>query len=82
MLLIEDPRIAKYKSNLKKVRIIKGFTQEELSQLSGVNIKSITLYEQCPEKLLNASVNTVYNLSQSLGCDIQDILNKDYLKEK
>lgn len=79
MILYEDPKIANFRSRLKKVRIIKGLTQEQLADLSGVNIKSIASYEQTPEKLSNASVGTVYKLAESLGCNVEDIINKDAL---
>ena len=52
MLLYEDPKISKYKSKLKKVRLIKGYTQE-------------------------AYVSTIYRLCIALGCEIEDILNKE-----
>lgn len=77
MKLVEDPRVEQCKSKLKKMRIIKGFTQESLSQLSGVNIKSIASYEQNPEKLSNASISTAYKLADALSCEITDILNKE-----
>ena len=79
MILYEDPKIAVFRSRLKKARIIKGFTQEQLADLSKVNIKSIASYEQNPEKLSSASVGTVYRLAESLGCNVEDIVNKDAL---
>lgn len=75
ILLYEDPKLAKYNSRLKKARISKGYTQESLAELSGVNIKSIASYEQNPEKLNAASVSTVIKLADSLGCEIEDIIN-------
>ena len=77
MLLYEDPKISKYTSKLKKVRIIKGYTQESLAELADVNIKSIAAYEQNPEKLSSASVGTIYRLADALGVDIDDIVNKE-----
>lgn len=77
MILIEDPRVSQYKSQLKKARIIRGYTQESLASLSGVNIKSIASYEQNPEKLSSASVSTASKLADALGCEITDILNKE-----
>lgn len=77
MLLFEDPKISNYTSKLKKARVIKGYTQEILAELSEVNIKSIASYEQNPEKLSNASVSTVYKLADALGLEIEDILNKE-----
>lgn len=77
MLLIEDPKIAKFTSKLKKARVIRGFTQEGLAELSNVNIKSIAAYEQNPEKLLSASVGTVFKLADAMNCEIEDLLNKE-----
>ena len=61
--------------NFKKARICKCYTQESLAELSGVNIKSIAAYEQNPAKLSDASVNTILKLCDSLGVDIEDIIN-------
>lgn len=77
IILYEDPKLAKFTSKLKKARISKGYTQESLAELSGVNIKSIASYEQNPDKLNAASVSTVGKLADSLGCDIEDIINKE-----
>ena len=79
MILWEDPRLAKINSNLKKIRMLRKLTQDELAELSGVNIKSLSAYEQQPEKLSNANVTTVYRLAQALNCDIMDIVNKEFL---
>ena len=79
MILYEDSKISKYKSCLKKIRLTRGYTQETLSQLSDVNIKSIASYEQCPEKLTNASVGTIYKLANALNCEVEDLLNKETL---
>ena len=82
MILYEDPKLAKINSNLKKVRMMRKLTQDELAGLSGVNIKSLSAYEQQPEKLSSASVNTVYKLAQALNCDVMDIINKELLDKK
>ena len=80
MKLVEEPRFDKYKSKLKRQRIYRGFTQESLADLSGVNIKSIAAYEQNSEKLAAASTSTVYKLADSLGCSIEDLLNKENIR--
>jgi len=79
MIKIENKEINGYKSRLKKIRVSNGMTQEELSKLSGINIKSIASYEQNPEKINKASVESVYNLSDCLGCSMDDIIEKEYL---
>lgn len=82
MILMEDPKTIKFKSKLKKQRISRGFTQESLAELSGVNIKSIASYEQNPEKLISASVGTIYRLSDALGCEMEDLINKEDISEE
>lgn len=79
VLLYEDPKIAKFESRLKKARISRGHTQESLAELSGVNIKSIASYEQNPGKLMAASIGTVFKLASALNCDVQDIINENYV---
>ena len=59
MIKIENKVINSYKSNLKKIRTAIGMTQQELSELSGINIKSIAAYEQSPEKIHKASLESV-----------------------
>lgn len=68
----------KYKSKLKKYRIAMGFTQSELADLSGINIKSIASYEQFPERINKASVETIAKLADSLGCNLDDLIEDEY----
>lgn len=82
MLLVEDPKIAKFKSRLKKMRIMRGFTQESLAEISNVNIKSIAAYEQNPEKLLSASAGTILKLADAMNCDMEDLINKDIIPKE
>ena len=43
MIKIENKELNSYKSNLKRIRVSSGLSQDELASLSGVNIKSISL---------------------------------------
>ena len=81
-MYIENEEIKAYKSKLKRIRVSRGFTQQELSDLSGINIKSIAVYEQIPEKMNKASLESAANLADCLGCTIEDLLEKEYLKNK
>ena len=81
-MVISNKEINSYKSKLKRMRIASGMTQSELSQLSGINIKSIAAYEQSPEKINNASVKSVYNLADCLACDIKDIIEVEFIKKR
>jgi len=79
MITIENKEINSYKSKLKKIRVSLGMTQSDLADLSGINIKSIASYEQSPEKINHASVESIYILSDCLNCSIEDIIEKDFL---
>ena len=61
-------------SALKRIRKSRRMTQEELSSLSGVNIRSIRAYEQNEKAILKAQGDTLYLLARALYCTIEDLL--------
>ncbi len=65
----------KKKSNLQIIRKARGFTQKELSKVSGVSLRMIQLYEQRQNDISKAQVNVVINLAKSLGCDVEDLID-------
>ncbi len=76
---IINNEINSYKSKLKRIRVCKGFTQHDLAELSGINIKSIAIYEQDSSKINKASLETVYRLADSLGCSMDDLIEEKYI---
>ena len=62
------------KSKLSEVRKARGFTQQQLSEVSGVSVRMIQLYEQRRNDINKAQVNIVLSLAKSLGCDIEDLM--------
>ena len=68
-------RAMMYKSRLKWYREDKGMTQLELSEKSGVNLRMIQNYEQGVKDINKASVVTVLQLAEALGCDVYEIIN-------
>ena len=66
-------------SKLKSRRIASGYTQSQLSEASGVNIKSIALYEQNPDRLSKASVMSVIRIADCLGCSVEDIIDRSLM---
>lgn len=62
-------------SRLKEIRKARGFTQQQLSDASGVSLRMIQLYEQKQNDIGKAQVNTVINLAKSLGCDVEDLID-------
>lgn len=64
-------------TNLKEIRKLKGMSQKELSERSGVNVRLIQDYEQGHKQINNAKALTVYKLSEALGCNVWEILELD-----
>lgn len=62
------------KSKLHQIRKARGFTQQQLSEASGVTLRMIQLYEQKQNDLSKASVSVVLSLSKALGCEIEDLI--------
>lgn len=63
-------------TNLKRIRTAYGCTQAELAQRSGVGLRSIQMYEQRNKNINQASVETMYRLSKTLGCTMEDLIEK------
>ena len=62
------------KSKLHKIRKARGFTQQQLSEASGVTLRMVQLYEQRQNDLSKAQVNVVLRLAKALGCEIEDLM--------
>ena len=75
---IVNERIKEYfpDTNLKQFRAAYGCTQSELAQKSNVSLRSIQMYEQRNKDMNKASADTVYRLSKTLGCTMEDLIEK------
>ena len=63
------------KSKLSEIRKARGFTQQQLSEASGVTLRMIQLYEQKQNDISKAQVTVVINLAKALGCEVEDLLD-------
>lgn len=63
-----------HEPRLKTIRENRGLSQAELAKLSGVKLRSIQMYEQKINDIDKAQAKTVYKLSRTLGCTIEDLL--------
>ena len=61
-------------SNLKRIRESKGFTQKELAEKSGINIRQIQHYEQGSLNINHAWIETALKIADALEVDVRDIL--------
>lgn len=67
---------------LKKIRKMKGWSQADLSRLSGVQLRTIKAYEQGSVDISKAQVETVYRLADSLGCTIEDLVGIPSIQQR
>lgn len=64
----------KSQSALQQFREYRGFTRKELAERSGVNLRTLQDYEQGHKNIASAKADTLFRLSTSLGCTIEDLL--------
>ena len=62
-------------TNLQRIRKELGFTQSQLSEASGVNVRMIQHYEQGAKPINKAEALTVYRLAQALNRTVEDLLD-------
>lgn len=71
--------IARHKESkitrLQEIRKSRGFTQQQLSDASGVKVRMIQLYEQRQNDLSKARFEVVLSLAKALGCEIEDLID-------
>ena len=63
------------KTRLYEIRKARGFTQQQLSDASGVTLRMIQLYEQRQNDISKAQVTVVINLARALGCEVEDLID-------
>jgi len=63
-------------TNLKVLRQACGYSQSQLSNKANVSLRSIQMYEQRHKDINKASVTTVRQLAQALGCSMEKLLEK------
>ena len=61
---------------IKTRRKALGYTQSELAGFANMNIRTLRGYEQGTLDIGKAAGDTLYNLSRSLGCSIEDLLKR------
>ena len=64
----------KLSTRLQRQRKIYGCSQRELSEKSGVNLRTLQQYELGSKDIKKASAETVLRLANTLGCRVEDIV--------
>ena len=67
-------------TNLQKMRKRMGLSQSDLAKQSGVELRSIQMYEQRKNDINKAQAETVLRLARVMGCSIEDLLNHGTIK--
>lgn len=66
-------------TKLQEQRTAAGLTRQQLSETSGVKLRTIEAYEQEKKDINNAKLETLIKLCTALGCDLEDILTDEYV---
>lgn len=61
--------------NLKKQRSEAGLSQNQLAHITGVNVRSIQMYEQGVNDINKAQAGTLQKLAKAMNCSIEDLLD-------
>lgn len=72
----ERYRTAQPETNLKALRQRSGLSQRELSEQSGVPLRTIQQYEQRQKSINKAQAEYLFMFARSLCCEIEDLLEK------
>lgn len=62
-------------NKIKEKRILCGMTQKELSENSGVNLRTLQQYETDAKDINKAGARMVAYLALALGCRVEDLLD-------
>lgn len=73
----------KFMSNLRNLRIKKGYTQAKLGELACISKRTVEKYETGERDINGAKAIIVWKLSKVLDCEMVDIMEgvKDETKE-
>ena len=61
-------------TKLQRIRKARGLTQRELAQKSGVDIRSIQMYEQRKNDINKAQADTLAKIARCLNCQMEDLM--------
>ena len=59
---------------MKQYRQLQGMTQKELSEKTGISLRTIQNYEQGKNDIKKAAGETLLILAKALNCSIEDLL--------
>ncbi len=69
-------------SKIQELRKNIGYSQRELAEKSGVNLRTLQQYELKAKDINKAASGTLLALSKVLGCNIEDLLEKNIIESR
>ncbi len=67
---------------LKQKRIERGYSQQQLSNITGINVWTIRQYEQGRRDIDLAQANILAVLADALDCTMEELMEKEYRAKK
>jgi transcriptional regulator with XRE-family HTH domain len=64
-------------TKLQAIRKLKGFTQKDLAEASGVSLRMVQHYEQGKYNFENVAVLVMLQFANALNCSLADLLEGD-----
>lgn len=66
---------------LKEMRQAKGFSQSQLAEKTGINVRTLQHYEQGSKDFDHARIDTILKVCIALNCKLDDIIeNPKYIE--
>lgn len=65
---------------LKSIRESRGLSRKEVSERSGINFRSLQDYEQGHKNIASAKGETLYRLSLTLGCSMEELMSENSIE--
>jgi len=69
-----DPELVEFSRKLRRARVSREITQEKLSELANLDIRSLQRFEAAE---MNIVLTSLINVRKALGCKWDELLPKD-----
>lgn len=69
-------------TRLREIRLSKGLTQKQVSEQTGLSLRTLQHYEQGGKNFDHARLGTILNVCLALDCSLFEILESDEYKNK
>ncbi|MBO5524574.1 MAG: helix-turn-helix transcriptional regulator [Roseburia sp.] len=72
-------RLKQYATKLQTLRKAAGYSQRELAECAGINLRTLQQYEIRAKDINKAAASTLAALSRPLGCRMEDLLENSLM---